>query len=144
MNVVQRTIATTLVLIVVVTATACVSAKKDESSGGESLTGEICFNVLDVRSFDALADRFVYLRCLRGKHYLLTMEPACLGLQNSLAVAVSSGFNRVCSHDRAGLTYRNFDRPARCGIVRVEAVDDRAAAQVLVERRTKPETETEE
>jgi hypothetical protein len=72
------------------------------------------------------------------------MDNACQGLQNSLAVAVSSGFNRVCSHDRARLTYRNFNRTFHCGILRVEAVDDRAAAADLVKRRTKPETETEE
>ena len=56
-----------------------------------------CFNVRDVRSFDAIHDRYVYVRCRRGKHYLLTMANACLGLQDSIAVAAADDFNRVCS-----------------------------------------------
>ena len=47
-----------------------------------------CFNVRDVRSFDAIHDRYVYVRCRRGKHYLLAMANACLGLQDSIAVAL--------------------------------------------------------
>jgi len=144
MRVIRQLLELFLALIVTVAAMACTSTKAVETSEGGPVTEETCFNVRDVRSFDAIDDRFVYLRCLRGKHYLLTMEAACLGLQNSLAVAVASGFNRVCSHDRAGLTYRDFDRTARCGILRIEAIDDRAAATMLVKRRTRPETETEE
>jgi hypothetical protein len=45
-----------------------------------------CFNVRDVRSFDAIHDRYVYVRCRRGKHYLLTMANACLGLQDSVTL----------------------------------------------------------
>ena len=97
-----------------------------------------CFNVRDVRSFDAIHDRYVYVRCRRGKHYLLTMANACLGLQDSIAVAAADDFNRVCSHDGAWLTYRDFERTRRCVILRVEAVDDRAAALDLVARRTQP------
>ena len=64
------------------------------------------------------------------------MENACQGLQNSLAVAVASGFNRVCSNDRATLTYRDFDRTRLCVILSVEAVETRTAAQNLVARRS--------
>jgi hypothetical protein len=144
MSVTRRTLASLFVLIVTVAGTACTSTKEVEKIEGSPIAEDACFNVRDVRSFDAIHDRFVYVRCLRGKHYLLTMDNACQGLQNSLAVAVSSGFNRVCSYDRARLTYRNFNRTFHCGILRVEAVDDRAAAADLVKRRTKPETETEE
>jgi len=71
-----------------------VTATSKEVPGG--------FNVRDVRSFDAIHDRYVYVRCRRGKHYLLTMANACLGLQDSIAVAVANDFNRVCSHDGPG------------------------------------------
>jgi len=66
------------------------------------------------------------------------MANACLGLQDSIAVAVANDFNRVCSHDGAWLTYRDFERTRRCVILRVETVDDRAAALDLVARRTQP------
>ncbi len=131
----QRTIASLLGLILTTTGFGCTSTKAVETSDSDVVAEEACFNIRDVRSFDAIHDRFVYVRCVRGKHYLLTMENACVGLQNSLAVTVSSGFNRVCSNDRASLAYRNFDRTARCGILRVEAVENRAAAVALVESR---------
>ena len=79
------------------------------------------FNVRDVRSLDAIHDRYVYVQCRRGKHYLLTMANACLGLPDSIAVAVANDFNRVCSHDGAWLTYRDFERTRRYVILRVEA-----------------------
>jgi len=129
-----------MILVVTSAMPGCASTERDDSSKGQRATENVCFNVLDGRSFDALHDRFVDLRCLRGQHDLLTMQPACLGLQDSLAVTVASGFNRVCSHDRAELSYRSFDRTARCRIILVEAVDDRAAALALVEGRTKPES----
>ena len=90
-----------------------VTATSKEVPGG--------FNVRDVRSFDAIHDRYAYVRCRRGKHYLLTMANACLGLQDSIEVAVANDFNRVCSHDGAWLTYRDFERTRRCIILRVEA-----------------------
>lgn len=97
-----------------------------------------CFRVRNIRSLDAVDDRFVYLRSVRGKHYLLTMDNACIGLQNSIAVAVANGYDRVCSNDRAFITYREFNQNRRCGILSVERVEDRAEALKLVELRKKP------
>ena len=97
-----------------------------------------CFRVRNLRGMDAVDDRFVYVRCVQDKHYLLTMDNACLGLQNSIAVAVANGFDRVCSNDHAFITYREFDQIRRCGILNVERVGDRAAALKLVELRKKP------
>jgi len=84
-------------------------------------------------------DRFVYVRCVRDKHYLLTMDNACIGLQNSIAVAVANGYDRVCSKDRAFITYREFNQIRRCGILNVEQVEDREAALKLVERLEAPD-----
>ena len=137
----RRTLASLFVLIVTIAGTACTSTKEVGIIEAAPIAEDACFNVRDVRSFDAIRDRFVYVRCLRDRHYLLTMEDACQGLQNSLAVAVACGFNRVCSHDRATLTYRDFDRTRHCRILRVEAVDDLAAAEKLVESRTNPKIE---
>ncbi len=79
------------------------------------------------------------LRCVRDKHYLLTMDNVCLGLQNSIAVTVANGYDRVCSNDHAFVTYREFDQNRRCGILNVEEVEDREAALKLIERRKAPE-----
>ncbi len=97
-----------------------------------------CFRVRNLRGMDAVDDRFVYVRCVQDKHYLLTMDNACLGLQNSIAVAVANGYDRVCSNDHAFITYREFDQTRRCGILNVEQVADRKAALKLVELRKKP------
>ena len=137
----QRAIASFLALVLMLTGLGCTSTNGVDTSEDVPVTEEACFNVLDVRSFDALHDRYVYARCRGGKHYLLTMANACLGLQNSIAMAVSNDFNRVCSHNRAWLTYRDFDRTRRCVILCVEAVEDRAVALDLVARRTQTEIE---
>ena len=107
-------------------------------TGEEPKAEKACFRVRNTRSFDAVDDRFVYVRCVRDKHYLLTMDNVCLGLQNSIAVAVANGYDRVCSNDHAFITYREFDQIRRCGILNVERVEDRAAALKLVELRKKP------
>jgi hypothetical protein len=100
-----------------------------------------CFRVRNTRSMSAFDDRHVYVRCIRDEHYLLTMQPACIGLENSIGVAVSNRFDRVCSNDGAWITYKDFGRTRRCGIVTVEAVADRNAALKLVEKRRKPAAE---
>ena len=112
--------------------------KPEPETVEEPKAEKACFRVRDTRSFDAVDDRFVYLRCVRDKHYLLTMDNVCLGLQNSIAVAVANGYDRVCSNDHAFITYREFDQTRRCGILNVERVEDRAAALELVELRKKP------
>jgi len=94
-----------------------------------------CFRVRDTRSLSAVDDRFVYVRCIRDRHYLLTVDNACLGLENSIAVAVSNKFDRVCSNDRAWITYKEFDQTRRCGILNVEEVSDRKRALQLVKER---------
>ena len=105
------------------------------SNEGEPTAVDACFRVRNTRSFDAVDDRFVYLRCVRDKHYLLTMDNACFGLQNSIGIAVAGGFDRVCSNDRAMVTYRDFNRTRRCGILKVEAVENREAALELIKKR---------
>ena len=131
-----RAITGILVLTLTVTGFGCASTNAAAPRAGEPPAAEACFNVRDVLSFEALHDKFVYVRCRRKRHYLLTMENICLGLRNSLAIAVSNDFNRVCSQDRATITYEGLGRTSRCQILWVEKVEDRAAAQILVERRT--------
>ena len=113
------------------------------SNEGEPTVVEACFRVRDTRSFDAVDDRFVYVRCIRDRHYLLTMDNACFGLENSIAVAVSNRFDRVCSNDRAWITYKDFNQTRRCGILTVERVDDREHALDLINIRKDSATQGE-
>jgi len=144
MNVKGHMIASLLGLILTVAGLGCGSTNRASQGEGEPAAAEACFNVRDVLSFDALHDKYVYVRCRRGRHFLLTMGNICLGLRNSLAVAVSNDFNRVCSQDRATITYEGLGRTSRCQILWVEMVEDRVAAQKLVDRRTSPQAEAEE
>ena len=131
-------------LIVMLTASACGSTGSAESSDSEPVADEACFNVRDTRSYHALHDRFVYVRCARKKHFLLTIGEGCRGLTYGSGIVISNEFNRVCSLSGAVITYRQFDRTHRCLILDVEAVDDMAAAEALVERRTTPAPATQE
>ena len=114
------------------------------STEGEPAAVKACFRVRDTRSFDAVDDRFVYVRCIRDRHYLLTMDNACFGLENSIAVAVSNRFDRVCSNDRAWITYKDFNQTRRCGILTVEKVDDREHALELINKRKDSATKEEQ
>ena len=132
----QRVTKSLLGLVLTVTGIACSSTTPAAPSEGAPPAAGSCFNVRDVLSFEALHDKYVSVRCRRGKHFLLTLENVCLGLRNSLAIAVASDFNRVCSQGRATITYEGLGRTSRCQILWVEKVEDAAAARILVERRT--------
>jgi Family of unknown function (DUF6491) len=108
----------------------------DIDAGGEPPAEEACFNVREVRNFTALDDRFVYIEGARDEHYLLTMAGVCIGLEDSFQIAISNELSRVCSIDFGKITYRGLGgRAETCSIREVEAVEDRAAAEQLVESR---------
>ena len=94
-----------------------------------------CFNVRDTRSYTALHDRYVYVKCVRKKHYLLTIDQGCRGMMNSFGVSITNDFNRVCSQSGAMISFREYSQPKRCRILEVEAVEDLKAAEELVEER---------
>jgi len=94
-----------------------------------------CFIARDVRNFDALDDRFVFVEGRRGEAYLLTMAGTCIDLRNSPGIAIQSDASRVCSTSGAQIRYRDMGRRQTCLIRRVEAVEDKAAAERLIETR---------
>lgn len=60
--------------VLVLIACASPPAEKSRSAtAGETVAGT-CFNVRDTRGFHALHDRFVYVKCVRDKHFLLTID----------------------------------------------------------------------
>ena len=114
----------------------------DDRKTEETKIEKSCFRVRDTRSFSAVDDRHVYVRCIRDRHYLLTMDNTCFGLENSIGVAVSNRFDRVCSNDGAWITYKDFNQKRRCGILTVEEVDGRDQALQVIEERKKHTTES--
>ena len=73
MGVTQRLIATVVGVVLAFSGIGCVSTDATAPSGDARHVAKGCFNVRDVLSFEALHDKYVYVRCRRGKHYLLTM-----------------------------------------------------------------------
>ena len=97
-----------------------------------------CFYVREVRSFDALNNEFVFIEGRSDEMFLLTMFPNCIGLRDSFEIAIQSRMSRVCSNSSADIRYRGVDRRLeRCQIVKVEKVDDKAAAEALAEARSR-------
>lgn len=95
-----------------------------------------CFSVRGARSFDALEDRYVYVRGLRDEHYLLTLEYGCFGLRSAFGITIASHFDRVCSNDFASITFRRFDQLESCRIREVESVASRESAEEIARIRT--------
>jgi len=129
---------------ILVVSCSGLTQKAAKTTDTEPTAVAACFNVPDAKSYHALHDRYVYVRLARKKHFLLTIGEGCRGLSYGFGIAISNEFNRVCSQSGAVITYRQFDQTHRCLILEVEAVDDMAAAEALVERRTTPASATKE
>jgi len=97
---------------------------------------EGCFNVRDVRNFEAFTDGYVYVEGRRDEHYLLTMFSACIGLRGAIGIAISNRMSRVCSNSSASITYRGLGRVESCRIRTVEQVESKDAAEAVTEIRT--------
>jgi len=134
----MRTTSLAVALVLFVVPFSVFSQEDKDTATAESAPAaavpskKTCFNVRDVRSISAVEDRFVYVRCIRDQHYLLTMVNGCIGLENSIAVAVANGHNRVCSLDRGVIVYKDFDQTRKCDVLLVEKVADRDAAIALI------------
>ena len=135
----QRAAACLLGLILAVPALACTSSQKVETTTGRASAAErACFNVRNVDSFSPLSNRFVYVRTTGDKHYLLTMDSMYPSLPYATGIAMSGNYAWVCSNTGAMITYVDAGRPVFCRILSVEAVDNKEAAQKLVDARTTP------
>ncbi len=102
---------------------------------GEAFAKEACFNIRDVDSFSPLGYRFVYVRLLGGKQFLLTMADINTGLPSAIGVTIAGTFDRVCSDTGATLTFTEFGRRVSSRILRVEEVDSKDTAQALAADR---------
>lgn len=125
-------------LIVSMAVLACTSGREVGSGVSGQDTKEACFNVINVRSYSPLHERYVYVKVSSNEHYLLTLDHYCTGLPYTTGVKITGDFSRVCSESGAKITYMGSGRPAEGRIIRVEAVASREEAEQLVKQRTTP------
>ncbi len=125
-------------------ATSLVIAQEDEEEVKEveideaaPVAEEACFDVRSIRNFDGLDDEYVYVQGRGSEHFLLTMDRSCFGLRNAIGIAISNEISRVCSNSFARITYRELGRLETCRIREVASVEDKAAAEAIVESRTR-------
>jgi hypothetical protein len=138
----KRTAVLTGAFLVTTALSAAAQDERDaprevDIDGAEPPAEESCFYVREVRNFDALDDRYIYVEGTGGDHFLLTMFGVCPGLEGAFGIAISNQLDRVCSIDNAKVTYRGLGRLETCNIRKVEAVEDKAAAEALTAARLK-------
>lgn len=106
----------------------------DESPGAAD---RVCVNVRNINSFDAIDDRYLYVRALgQQKQFLFTMAGGCFGLRSAHTIAVKDILNRVCSNSFGEVVYREAGRElASCRINTIEAVATKDDAVDLVANR---------
>jgi hypothetical protein len=108
-------------------------AANDASS--DEASERVCFNNRQVRNFDALNDRHVYVEASGKKNYLLTMRNPCNGLRNAHGIAVRNATSRVCDNGFAEIIYEELGRLQRCRIGTIERVENKKEAKAVVAER---------
>lgn len=112
--------------------------------GGQSNPRGECFDIRQVRDWDALDNRHLYIEVSAKKRYLLTLFSECRGIRFAQAIALSNQTGRVCRSDLGTVTFRDGQRTARCTIVDIQSVADREAARALLEAESATQDEAED
>lgn len=115
-----------------------------EQEGAENQSSNVCVNSRTIRNFDAFTDEHIYVEDRGSTHYLFTMRARCVGLRNSLGIAIKDTTSRVCSKGFGEVVYRdNRNRATSCRIDTIEAVESKDDAKALVEQRKKDQDKAE-
>ena len=129
--------ATTILTMLCVFLVGCASTE----SAPDSASGDDCFRIRQVNSWDAIDKKHIYLKEGVSDHYLLTMFSSCPGVKYAKAIALSNHMGRVCPNDFGRITYRDAGMTSSCRIDNVERVASKEAAVALVESRTAEDEE---
>ncbi len=122
-------------LLAVAVASSC-STMRDVAENPDE---RVCINTNAVRTFDALSDRYVYVREGSDKHYLLTMRYKCIDLRHATRIAIRDTTSSVCSKGFGELLYsgeiggRGLES---CPIDTIEQVTGKEQAKSLTRQRT--------
>ena len=120
-------------LITLVVSVPASGQDEDEKSadGGE----RVCVNTRIIDSFDALNDRYVYVKARGNDHYLFTMSGNCFGLRNAKGIVIKDATSRVCSDGFGEIAYRDMGNTRSCRIGKIEVVESKDDAKAFVEQR---------
>jgi len=122
----------------------CPFVMAQEEEDTEHQSSNVCVNSRTIRDFDAFTDEHIYVKEGGDDYYLFTMRGRCIGLKNSLAIAIKDTTSRVCSKSFGEVVYRdNRNRTTSCRIDTIEAVESKDDAKALVEQRKKDKDKTE-
>jgi hypothetical protein len=128
-----------LLIAVCLLASPFVSAQDSgDKQGIDESSERVCVNVRSIRSFDAISDKYVYVREGSSKHYLFTMWNNCLSLRNANGIAIKDVTNRVCADGFGEIVYRDrmsSQRLATCRIENIERVESKDDAKAIVKAR---------
>lgn len=113
-----------------------VATAQDETGETEDSNERICVNTRLVRSFDAISDRYVYVKEGGDKHYLFTMHTRCINLHNAMGIAFKESVgSRVCGDGFGEIVYRDRmggRRLESCRIDTIERVESKEDAKAIV------------
>ena len=123
--------AATIITMSCVFLAGCASTE----SAPDSASGDDCFRIRQINSWDAIDNKHIYLREGVNDHYLLTMFSSCPGVRHAQAIALSNHMGRVCPKDFGRITFRDAGMKSSCRIDNVERVASKAEAKALVESR---------
>ena len=112
----------------------CASSQPEE---GEPSADRVCVNRRDISAIGAFDDRHVIVKARADDYYLFTVDKGCSGLGFAWGIAIAEESTQVCGD---GFSFLSFDRSdvgeRRCRIVKIESVQDRKAAEAVIESRS--------
>lgn len=124
-----------LSLVTLTTSVPVLAQDEDEKSADE---GErVCVNSRIIDSFDALNDRYVYVKARGNDHYLFTMSGNCFGLRNAKGIAIKDATSRICSDGFGEIVYRDMGSTRSCRIGKIEKVESKDDAKAIVKQLEK-------
>ncbi len=115
-----------------------IALAQDDAVEDKDSNERICLNVRAIRTFDAITDKYMYVKEGSSKHYLFTMRNVCHNLRDAMGIAIKDTTSRVCSDGFGEVVYRDRMSGRRlesCRIEAIERVEDKDDAKAIVEAR---------
>ena len=91
-----------------------------------------CIYRREISTMRALDEKHVYIKASASRHYLLTMDGRCQGLDEARKLGVVEASPRVCGDGTSLLAFEHTAAgPMRCRIATIEQVKSLADAEEL-------------
>lgn len=103
------------------------------ASTSEEPAQRSCVRLININGYTTLDDRHLLLSGGASRHYLVTTQRSCYGLERGMQVGLSfPDTARICN---ASLEYLVVPEGGRCRIQSIEEVEDAETARRLIEAR---------